>query len=210
MARPIRKTLSPSKDRDGICQSQDPEGAGALTINGALASSGTVTFTTPQHVGVYAAGNESAFTFTVTGTDRYGATITEDIAGPNNGTTVGTKNFATVTAVSVDDDCGAIEVGVGGTCEGEWTVLDFRNSVDFNVGIGCDLNGAMTYSLEHTFDDPYASGFGDTATAFTHSTISGETADADGNYISPVTCIRAKITAFTSGTLTVNILQVGA
>lgn len=205
-------TLSPTAlDRDGIAAAETLGGAGNFTLGGDLASGGTVTFTQPQHVTLYAAGNNSGVTFTVTGTDRYGNAMTESITGPNATTVTGTKNFATVTQVaSGAATTGDVEVGVDGTCESQWYVLNYRGG-DFNVGIGCELSGTATYTVQHTFDNVFASGFvEDDATLYTHSSLSGETSNQDGNYTNPPVACRLKITAHTSGTVTMNIVQAKA
>ncbi len=98
-------------DRDGICASQNPTGAGNLTINGALASGGSVTLDVPRTLTVYAAGNETSYTFTAYGEDEYGEDMVETMTGPNNSTTYGGKAFKKVTRVAVSGDSGAVEIG---------------------------------------------------------------------------------------------------
>jgi len=101
-------------DADGVCQSQTPAAGGeqALTINGAQASGGVATFVAARLITIASASDDSARTFTVTGTDVNGNVQTETIAGPAT-TVTGTLYFRTVTEVLVDDDtAGAITVGM--------------------------------------------------------------------------------------------------
>ena len=101
-------------DADGVCQSQTPAAGGeqALTINGALSSGGVATFVAARLITIASASDDSARTFTVTGTDVNGNVQTETIAGPATSVT-GTLYFRTVTEVLVDDDtAGAITVGM--------------------------------------------------------------------------------------------------
>ena len=101
-------------DTDGVCQSQTPAAGGeqALTINGALSSGGVATFVAARLITIASASDDSARTFTVTGTDVNGNVQTETIAGPAT-TVTGTLYFRTVTEVLVDDDtAGAITVGM--------------------------------------------------------------------------------------------------
>jgi len=80
------------------------------------------------------------------------------------------------------------------------------NVSPFNVGFGAVVSGVATYSVQHTFDDP-AIGF---TTWFSHPTVAGAEANADGNYAFPVTGIRVLITAATSGSsVTLNLIQAG-
>jgi hypothetical protein len=101
-------------DADGVCTSQTPAAGGEqdLTIDGALSSGGVATFTAARFITIASAADDSARTFTVTGTDVNGAVQTETIAGPAT-TVTGTSYFRTVTQVTVDDDtAGAITVGM--------------------------------------------------------------------------------------------------
>jgi len=206
-------TLSPTAlDRNGISVAETLGAAGSFTIGGALSSGGSVTFTQPQHVTAYAAGANTGITITVTGTDRYGNALAETITGPGAGATVATtQNFATVSDVAASAaTTGAVEIGVDGTCESQWFVINYRSS-DFNVGIGCELSGTATYSVQHTFNNVLSNGFveGD-ATVYTHSTLVGETTNQDGNYTNPPVATRLAITAHTSGTVTMRVAQSGS
>ena len=78
------------------------------------------------------------------------------------------------------------------------------NITPFNVGFGVVVTGTVTYSVQHTFDDPTI-GF---TTWFSHPTISGKTDNQDGNYAFPVTGIKVLVTAG-AGTATMNLLQAG-
>lgn len=78
------------------------------------------------------------------------------------------------------------------------------NTTPFNVGFGVVATGTVTYTVQHTFDDP-ASGF---STWFSHPTISAETTNQDGNYAFPVTGIKVLVTAG-DGTATMNLVQAG-
>lgn len=213
MARPKSITLSPTAtDADGIAQSQTPAAGGvqSLTINGALASGGTVTFSQPQHVTITSVADESARTFTVTGTDRYAAPLTEEITGANAGVAVGAANFATVTGITTDNDTtGAVTAGVNGTCESQWVILNYRNSTVGTHFSGELSSGAtMTFMVQHTLNDPFDPAFSETsATAFDGASA---TANQLGTHTLPVTAIRLRITAYTSGTVTFRIVQVGS
>ena len=82
----------------------------------------------------------------------------------------------------------------------------------FNVGIGCDVSagGSLTYTVQHTFDDVQSPTFNPaTATWFSNSTIVAQTADKDGNYAYPVTAVRLTVTAWTSGSVTMTVIQAG-
>jgi len=108
-----------ANDRDGVATAQTPSGAGNLTIDGTLADSGSVNFTTsaaeqPRLVTFYAAADESGVEFTITGTDDLGLAQTETVTGPNATTVSSTKYFNTITQIAVDGaTTGDVEVGSG-------------------------------------------------------------------------------------------------
>ena len=78
------------------------------------------------------------------------------------------------------------------------------NISPFNVGFGVEVDGTVEYSVQHTFDDP-ATGF---STWFSHPTVAGETANADGNYAFPVTGVKLLVTSG-DGTATLKLVQAG-
>ena len=85
-----------------------------------------------------------------------------------------------------------------------WIPLDYKQN-PFNVGLGLVISGTNTTDVEHTFDDIFDSSV--TPAAFKHSTLVGKTANADGNYAFPIRAVRLNVTAYTSGSATLTILQ---
>jgi len=100
-------------DADGICVAATATEATTLSATGALVSGGVATFDIARGIRITSTGNESALTFTVTGTDQYGEALVEAIAGPNNTTKDGVKAFKTVTSVAVSGALTASDVLVG-------------------------------------------------------------------------------------------------
>ena len=97
-------------DRDGVCASQTPVAAGAMTINGV--TSGTLGV--GYYVTIYGTGNESNKIFRVTGTGDDDEAVVEYIQGPNNSTVSSTNTFKTVTEVYCSAaTAAAVEVGYG-------------------------------------------------------------------------------------------------
>ena len=82
-----------------IAGAQQLGGAGNMTLTGSSVNDGSNMDTT---VTLTSTGNISGVTFTVTGTDASGSTITEDITGPNNNTVTGSTKFLTVTQIAAD------------------------------------------------------------------------------------------------------------
>ena len=83
-----------------IAKTQSGTASSALTLDGTLTSSNTFTDNAGKRISITSAGgNESAYGFTVVGTDLSGNAQTEVITGPTNGTVIGTKTFRTVTSL---------------------------------------------------------------------------------------------------------------
>ena len=206
MSRPMRKTYSMvAADPNGISLSQTPLAAGNLTITGALASGGSVTLTQGQHVSITAAADETGRTFTFTGTDQFGNTITEVLAGPNIDTTDGNTNFKTITQIAVDAaTAGAITAGVLGEAEFTWIPMD-RYLTPFEYSYYVDI-GTATFVVESTLDNVQ-----DTAiTPVVNATVEASgTVDVGGNSKLICTAIRVTVTAFTSGDITLTVVQSG-
>jgi len=183
----------------------DDDTAGAIEVG----VNGYATFSTPQHVTYTPAGDESPTTFTVTGISREGRALTDTLAG-SAALVAGISNFAVVQRIDADiATVGAVEVGVNGTCESRWVVID-RASGDFNVGFAGEISagGSLTYGVQHTFDNVFNVAE-DVATAIDHVDISTETTSMDGNYTNPPFAVRLQVEVYTSGTASLNIIQAG-
>lgn len=94
---------------------------------------------------------------------------------------------------------------VSKTDTGSSSALVMNTNINpFNVGFGVIVTGTVTYTVQHTFDDP-AVGF---TTWFSHPTVVDQEANDDGNYAFPVTGIKLLVTAGT-GTATLKLVQAG-
>jgi hypothetical protein len=203
----IKLTISPQSDADGICESQTLNSSGTqnLNINGALSSSGIVSFDSPHLVVITSAGNDSSRSFTITGTDARDVSITESVTGGNIDSVVTTDYFKTITSISIDgNSAAAVTVGVDGRASSNWGLVD---TTGVNIGFGCEMStgATFTYSMQHTFGD--TSKLDETDFYwFTHESLSGKTDSQDGNYAFGFSASRAIITSYTSGSLTVNMI----
>lgn len=92
------------------------------------------------------------------------------------------------------------QTGVGSST----SIVVNTNISPVNIGFGVSVTGTVTYSVQHTFDDP-AVGF---TTWFSHPTIAGKSDNQDGNYAFPVTGIKLLVTAG-AGTATLKLIQAG-
>lgn len=95
------------------------------------------------------------------------------------------------------------QTGVGSTAV---VPLDIHSNA-MNVGVGCILTGTATYSVEHTFDDPFASDFvAASANWLPNTGLTSKSVSADGNYAFPVRAIRLTIASGT-GAVQMTVIQ---
>ena len=103
-------------DADGISVAAAVGNNAALVIGGALASGGAVALSHGRIVTILSAGDDSAKSFTVTGTDIDGDAQTESITGANAGTATGAVYFKTLSGISaVGNPAGNVSAGVNGS-----------------------------------------------------------------------------------------------
>lgn len=188
-------------DDDGVCTAQTLAGAGALTLDGALVSSGVATFAIPRHVLITAVADEHLINFVITGSDRYDRALTETIAGPTAGATVTTtSNFKTITSVTVSAALtGNVKVGNANALETPWIPLDVPNHV-WDAGWYVSSGGNMFVTLETTIGDVF-NVFEDDLP------IDGALGFAVG--MPTATAVRLKITSHVSGNVTLDIIHRG-
>lgn len=201
-------------DADGISTSQTPSGAGNLTITGALASGGVATMDIQRKVLFTFAADESAKTFVVTGTNQFGVAISETVTGTDS-TAITILDYKTVSQISVSAALtGAVTVGTTTKASSVW--IPVRSDLElFLVSCSCEISsgGSLTYTLQHCIhaDPPNEAATATTLTVFNNddSSLVNATTSKVGNYIVPITAVRVNVTAFTSGTVTLKVMQAG-
>jgi len=152
--RPITVTVGPlvTASANAISLSQTPT-VGALTLNGALVSSGVATMDTPRRVLITTTANESAKTFTVTGTDWNGSPAVEVVTGPNATTGYTNLDFRTVTSIVISATAaGSLTVGTNGVASSMWVRLDEWALPQ--TAVQCTATGTVNYTVQTTMQDP--------------------------------------------------------
>lgn len=199
-------SLAPTTaDADGVAQSQTPGAAGNLTLNGALVSSGVGILDIARRVLVTTVSNESGKTLTITGTNRYGDSISEVMTGPNATTGYTELDFKTVTQVAVSAAfTGAVTVGTNAIASSEWFPLN-RYLAPANTVFEIDITGSFTAACEFTLEDTATSN--GPFTVYTN-TLGSVTADAVGNFVMPVSAIRLTSSAI-GGSAEFRVIQAG-
>jgi hypothetical protein len=86
-------------------------------------------------------------------------------------------------------------------------IMDVTKPAPFAVGMGVVVTGTVTYTVQHTFDDPFSST--GLVTWFNHPTLATLSANGDSNYAFPVRAIRLNVSAVTGGSATLTVIQAG-
>jgi hypothetical protein len=153
--QPIVKTVGPlaAASANSIALSQTPAGAGALTINGALASGNVATIAVPARITIASAGNDSSKTFIVVGTDHAGNSITETITGPNTTSVTSVLTYKTVNSVTISA-AAAGAITVGNSQSGSSPAIALDPWAFPQVAIQCSVTGTVNYTVQQTLDNP--------------------------------------------------------
>lgn len=212
MTKPISYSVTPdTPDADGLAAANDSSGS-SVTLDGVLTEGGT--FTAVDGLGHRieitdtATVDQSGATFTITGTDANGTTITEAVTGPaSTATVISTNYFKTVSSISVANGAGSGTVNVGTTDEVATPGFPMVFTSAINIGIGVVTTGTLDYTVQHCFDTYDQVDFSDVSW-FSHATLVNQTASADGNYAFGLTGSRLVLNSYTGGaTFKIMIVQ---
>lgn len=142
---------------NGAAQSQSLASATTLTLNGTLASSSVVTFDVARRLAIQSAGNDSTLTWTVAGTDRYGNTQSETIAGVSVGSGYTKYDYKTVTSIRSSGATGGnVIAGSNGVGSTPWFVREFLSIGTMGMAMEFAATNPTTSSIQITLDDPNA------------------------------------------------------
>lgn len=194
-------------DDNGIVVSVTPAAGGeqALTIAGQPPQ--------PILIDIDCTGDETGRTFTIVGTDRFGEVISEAVTGASGGVAQSTKQFATITSITVDDDtAGAIIVGWAAVVYSAWFPLNTYPE-QFDVTANIVVTGTVNFDLEYTFGDvfPKNTNGGDleaTLPVVVDGDIDGDTASITKILTYRAQAIRLKLNSGT-GSLLATVAQAG-
>ena len=188
-----------------ICASQSPA-AGAILINGSLATAGVATVAAAQLITLVSGGNDTGITFTISGTDSDGRAQTEAVTGASGGTATSTKYFKTVTGIAHTGSV-ATTLTSGNTIASVSNTMRPNLAVPFcQIGMGVLLvSGTATYKVQHSYQD------GTTAhpTVWFDNTAGAKTASSEATYSTPVATIRILLSASSSAVISANVIQAG-
>lgn len=215
----ITDALTLVNDANGIFEDQTRAGAGALTLNGVLVSSGVAylfgaTSTTKwgEKISIEGTGNNSGITATIIGLDSGGAYQTEVLTLANNGTATSVYYYRAVMSITVSG-------AVTGNIEGGWLQANGAASAEFyldrqqlpgNTSLTAYISATLTVTAQYsvTVRDPQsATSYAQTAIWQSVDGLTSVTATTSSNLAYNAVATRLLITAFTSGTTTYTAIQ---
>lgn len=198
--------LAPSAAAATAVSASASPGAGAIVIDGTLATAGLATMGAAQLITLVSGGDDTGITFTITGTDSDGRAQTEALVGVSAGTKTSTKYFKTVSSVAHTGSV-ATTLSVGCAIDSvSNTVRPTMNTSPIAIGIGAVLvSGTMTYKVQHSYQD----GASSHPTLWFDNAAGAKTASSEATYAAPVATIRILASASSSGVLSANIVQAG-
>ncbi len=214
MGQPVvfTQTLAASAST-AVAASQSP-GAGAITINGSLATGGVATLDAQRRVVLTSGGNDSGINFTVVGTNGAGNPITDTFAGGNGTASNGVSNldFKTITSIGhTGSVASTLTVGTGNTGSSLWQITNWNATPENWTFVIESRSGTATLALEYTLDDPNilpgTGGLNAAGLAYPLATTI-TTAIGAVNFTTPMVAWRLTTNSGT-GTLVIRALQAG-
>ena len=198
MAQPYQVSIALAAAQATAVSALQSPGAGAILINGLRATSGVATLDAPRRVLFTSGSDDSGITFTVTGTNRYGYTQVETIAGAN-GTAATTQDFKTVTGIThTGSVAGTLTVGTNGSASTQWFSINYQIP-QIEISAAVFVSGTVSFSVEYTYDNPASPWTATFPTVFSPTALASKSATTDGAINDPVYAIRLTQNTFSTG-----------
>ena len=110
----------------------------------------TVTLDTPRRIGITSAGNDSGMTFTLTGLDWAGTSISETVTGANVGVASSVLDYSVLySIVASAATASTITVGTTSVAASAWVRFDEYTTAP--VGAQFEVTGTVNYTLQMTY-----------------------------------------------------------
>lgn len=218
--RPVTYLYAPATTT-GIAQSQAGTSGASLTLNtivrdntnfgqsGIPADRGA----SERSVALASTANVSSVLFTIVGLDAAKNIQTLTLTGPNNNTVYTTQGLTVVSSITPNASyiaASGVSAGFGTSGTTNWNIFS-NHSPTFQVGGAVVVSGALTYTLQHTFDNLFETGQTYSAAVFNcdDSALVNATTSQDFNYAFPPFASRVQITGTGAGSLRVIYIPEG-
>jgi len=171
--------------------------AGTLVVG----TQGIATLDTQRQIILTSGGNDTGITFTITGTDESGNTVSETITGASGGAATSVMSYLTLNNITHTGSV-ATTLTVGTNTTGATGPIIYDQNVSpFALGLSLEFTGSATATVQYTFDDPFAVNAFNTLTGvawYDHATLVNiNSTNTNSNIAFPVSAVRLKVTAGT-------------
>ena len=205
---PNASTVSSINQYDQIISITSSAGtAGAITVGHYR----TATLDVARRVLFTSAGDDSANTATVTGTDFAGLPISETKALANATTAYTELDFLTVTSITTAAAIATtVTVGTNGVASSQWATFDpYAGTAP--IAIQATVSGTVNFTIQQTLDDPNSTSNAVARSSVTwvahpDSAVASATATAQANYAYPPAYARVLLNSGT-GTVKATFIQ---
>lgn len=180
---------------------------GAVTVG----TYGAATLDVARQVIITSAGNDSAISFAITGTDWAGSTISETLTGANAGVATSVLSYKTITSV-VPSGAVASTLTIGTNTVASSPMIYFDPlATQGPVSIQCNASGTVNYTVQQSLDNPTATGSPYTRATMNwlnhpDSNLVAATGTVQGNYAYQPAFARVVLNSG-SGTVTATFIQ---
>ena len=166
--------------------------------------SAIATLDKPRRVLLTPSGNESANTFTISGTDTNFQPITEVLTGGNGAATYSAMDYRTVTQIVATNTAAAsLTVGTNGVASSMWVSYDDYAPAPNSIQV--TVTGTVNYTIEHTIQSESLGLLPYQLTWIGAGVISGTTSQITSF---PYTPLRARVTLNSgSGSFVATMIQ---
>jgi hypothetical protein len=128
-----------------------PSGSTAAAIT--VGVNGIATLDKPRRVIVTSAGNDSAITFALTGTNAAGNAISETLTGGNIAAAQSALDYKTIIAIKPSAaTASTVTAGTNGVASSPWVNLDPFSFAPAAVQVA--VSGTVNFTVQQTLDDP--------------------------------------------------------
>lgn len=127
--------------------------------NVSVGVNGVATITQPRRIAFTSGGNDTSKTFTISGADWAGNSISEAVTGASGAAAYSVLSYKTVTSIITSGStAGTLIVGSiadsvsGGAGASPWVFLDAWSQSQ--IAIQATVSGTVNYTIQQTLDDP--------------------------------------------------------
>lgn len=195
---------------NGIATSQVGVASTPLTINGSLATAGVATLDKiARRVQITSAGNDSAATFLITGTDRYGRVQSEILTGASTASATSARDYLTVTSIIPSaNSATSVLAGTNGTLSSDAYICDWVPNGNL-IAAALQFSSTGNATVQECLDD-YSPAWDQVANTFVwynDANMAAVTQNAKNILAGPFTALRLEVTSYAANsTITLRLI----